>query len=151
MKLELRYALPEDVAAIAADARQADVDEFAALGATPTMAMEVGMKASDWSGTALFDGVPVCMFGVEPVSIITGLGTPWLVTTNRLMQHERQFIRHCRPVVDAMQRSYPRLSNLVADDNTAAKRWLRWMGFEINKRPINVNGALFRQFRKGEF
>jgi hypothetical protein len=151
VEIEMRYAVESDIAAIAADARQADVDEIAAQGRTVVEAMTSGMALGDWSATGLIDGVPVCMFGVVPASILSGIGIPWLITTNKVARHDKVFLRRCRPVVAAMLASYPRLSNIVAEDNTVARKWLAWLGFEFKAETIEVNGVTFRQFRKGEF
>lgn len=151
MKIEVRYSVPADVPPIVADARPADVIEFAALGYSVERAMVHGMEVSDWTGTCLIDEVPVCMFGVAAVDILAGMGQPWLVTSNAVARHERMFLRRCRAVVDAMLRSYPRLTNIVHDDNVRAIKWLRWLGFEFKDTPMVVNGVAFRQFRKGAF
>lgn len=151
MKVELRYAQESDIAPIVADARQADIEEMAALGTTVEQAMVTGLKLSDWAATGLIDDVPVCMFGVAPASILAGLGVPWLISTHMVERYEKTFLRRCRPGVDAMLRSYPRLSNVVMESNTAARRWLGWLGFEFNVDTVQINGVAFRQFRKGEF
>jgi ribosomal protein S18 acetylase RimI-like enzyme len=109
------------------------------------------MEMSDWTGTGLIDGVPVCMFGVAPIDMLAGLGQPWLVTTNAVARHERVFLRRCRPVVAAMLDSYPRLTNIVHADNVRAIKWLRWLGFKFKGEAIRVNDVAFRQFRKGAF
>ena len=147
----MRYAVESDIAAIVADVRQADVDEIAALGRTVAEAMASGMTLGDWSATGLIDGVPVCMFGVASASIIGGIGIPWLITTNKVAAHDKVFLRRCKPVVDAMLASYPRLSNIVAEDNAVAIKWLRWLGFEFKTETVQINGVTFRQFRKGDF
>lgn len=149
MKVELRYSVAEDIPAIVADARAADVAELAALGVTAQQTMEVGMRVSDWTATGLIDGVPVCMFGVAPGNILAGIGVPWMVSTNTVARHEKTFLRRCRPVVDAMLGSYPKLANVAMDDNVVVKRWLSWLGFEFAESATLIGGVPFRAFFKG--
>jgi hypothetical protein len=149
VKVELRYADAADIPAIVADARAADVAELAALGVTPQQTMEVGMRVSDWTATGLIDDVPVCMFGVAAGNVLAGIGVPWMVSTNAAARHEKTFLRRCRPVVDAMQDSYPTLANVASDENVVVKRWLRWLGFDFADSTSLIGGVAFRAFFKG--
>lgn len=151
MKVELRPALAEDIAAIAADARAADVAEMAALGTSVEQAMRDGLRLSDWAVTGLLDDVPVCMFGVAPVSVLFGEGAPWLLSATGLLRGQKAFLKACRPVVDAMRASYPRLINIIDQDNTIAMRWLRWLGFGFDDTRIPFRGRVFRVFRLGDW
>lgn len=149
MKTEIRPAVADDIPAIAANARAADVQEMAVLGLTVERALQGGMQVSDWSYTGLVDDVPVCMFGVAPRSVLTGEGIPWMLGTNGLEPAQVPFLRLCRPVVTAMQAAYPRLANVIDARNTVAMRWLRWLGFRFDDAPVHLNGQTFLIFRKG--
>lgn len=149
MKVEIRWTEAADVAAIVADARQADVDEMQAMGMSFEAALQKSVDQSDWTATGVVDDVPVCAFGVAPVSVISGIGAPWMLGANALMKAQVPLVRHCRPVVEAMQASYPRLLNAVDERNAAAKRWLRWLGFVFDEQTFLVGGHAFRVFRRG--
>jgi hypothetical protein len=129
LRVEIREACEADIAAILADIREADVTEMAALGITPEIAMADGLKRSDWAMTGLLDGVPVCMFGVAPRSIILGEGVPWMLAANGLERAQVKFLKTCRPAVNLMRASYPKLMNFVHADNSVTIKWLRWLGF----------------------
>lgn len=149
MTCSIREARPEDVPVIVADARTADVAEMAALGVSVEQALAEGLARSDWALTGCVDSVPVCMFGVAPVSILNGEGAPWMLATNGLDRVQLTFLRLCRPVVRCMQASYPRLMNVVDARNTMAIRWLRWLGFQFDPNNVQIGGHAFRVFRLG--
>jgi len=136
---------------IAASPRPADVAElWASSRVSPAEAMQAAMEASRHAYTGVFDGVPVCMFGAAPYSILGGTGTPWMVGSTGLqpLAAQKALVKLSRPVVDFMQDEFPEmLFNLVDDRNTAAKRWLRWLGFTINE-PITFgpDSLPFRPF-----
>lgn len=142
------------VAAIAGDARQADIDELWAYArATPTDCMTLGMRMSLRSWTALYGGVPVAMFGLTPVSMVRGMGTPWMVGTNGLkpVRAQAEILRLSPPYIAEMQRLLPFLFNVVDDRNVQAKRWLVWLGFDLGEITHQGPDAIaFRFFTKGQ-
>lgn len=147
----IREAAQDDIACIAARARPADAAEMAALGKTVASAMESGLKVSDWAMTGTLDGVPVCMFGVAPVSLLNGIGAPWMLAAEPLEAAQKTFLKLCRPVVSEMARCYPRLINVVDERNTTAIRWLRWLGFRFDMPALLVGGHPFLPFRRGDW
>ena len=150
MKVELLVASAADIPALVADARQQDIDEMHAMGDTFEGALRKGVEISTWAVTGCVDGVPVCMFGVAPGSVLGGLGIPWMLGTNALMRHEKAFLRRCKGAVAAMLRTYPRLLNIVDERNDTAKRWLVWLGFRLDPHSFALGSHRFRVFRAGE-
>ena len=151
MRAQIVPATAEHIAAIAGDARQADIDELWAVGrTTPADALERGLRASSQAWTALLDGVPVAMFGAAPYSILGGMGTPWMVGSNglRSWSGQRELLRVSWPAVEAMQAQFPKiLFNVVDQRNTSAQRWLRWLGFQLlDPIPVGPDGAAFTPF-----
>jgi hypothetical protein len=132
----------EHAESIAANCRQADVDEFAALGTTPYMAMEYGLLNPGIVCTGLADGVPVCMFGVSDASIIGRVGRPWMVGTTELEKHQKAFLRRNKHMVKLWLDLYSVLYNYVDVRNTQAIKWLLWLGFEFGEAekigPLNM-------------
>lgn len=143
-------ALPEHAAAIADDARPEDVAElWAQARSTPLQSMLRGIERSAFSLTCLFDGEPVAMFGVVPVSLLTGRGVPWMVASRKIDQHQRLFLRHCRPAVEQMGQMFRHLCNHVDARNTKAVRWLAWLGFTVQPaQPHGPDGLPFHYFEK---
>lgn len=103
------------------------------------------VSTSAWCG--LSEGMPVCIFGVAPVNLIAGVGSPWMLGTDELADKPISALRHCRPYVGRMLRVYSRLENYVDDRNEKSKEWLRWLGFTLEEpRPYGHAGVMFRPF-----
>lgn len=134
MQAELVPALPWHADAIAANARQADIDELWAQGrSSPLRALRYGMKVCPRARTGLLDGEPVCMFGVTPYSILRGQGVPWMVGTRALegLSAQKALLRVSEQVMGGWMGEYSLLFNFVDQRNVAAHRWLRWLGFTL--------------------
>lgn len=113
--------------------RDADRREFlAASGEDPEQVIERGLRDSLEVMAGRVDGELVCIFGIASRGILATVWVPWLVATDSMYRHRREFVGHCRPVLDAMLDRYPKLENFVDARNTAAIRWLRWLGFTIH-------------------
>lgn len=151
MTASIRTAVAEDIDAILADIRPADVAEMEAMGTTPERAMREGLARSDWTATGLWNDRPVCMFGVAPMNVMLGHGAPWLLGANALEHVQVPFLRASRPAVTAMLASYPRLMNMIDSRNTVAIRWLRWLGFTFDPRPLALGEHVFLVFKAGEW
>lgn len=130
---ELRRARRRDVAFVAANMRQSDVDEvWAAKHASPQHAlMSSFLSSRDISFTGLANGEPVLMFGVVPPSPLGAVATPWALGTNALREHFREFVRRSKPVVETISLMFPVLENYVDARNIDAIRWLQWVGFSV--------------------
>lgn len=150
MRAWIRESLPGDLEAVVADARPADVAEMAALGFDFETALRASVERSHWTATGILDGRPLCLFGVAPGSLLSGVGVPWMLGTRRMEQRAVQlpFLRASRRVVAAMLATYPVLTNVVDARNTLAIGWLRWLGFEFDPAPVAVRGQQFHIFRK---
>lgn len=149
--IEIVPAAPEHVDPIASDPREADVAELWAVGrVTPEQAMVNGLRGSARAWTGMVDGVPACMFGATPYSILGGMGTPWMIGSNALgaWSAQKALLREARPVVGQMQAMFPKLLfNVVDQRNVQAQRWLRWLGFQLmDPTPIGPDGLPFIPF-----
>jgi len=133
---------------IANNMREADRLEIAAMGRSdPLRAVNTSLKMSKKAWTAILDDEPILMFGVAPISELTGLGSPWLLSTDGITKVKRQFIRECRFYVDELLDCYPRLANKVDCRNEVSIRWLKWLGFKFCKpASLGVNGEMFYPF-----
>lgn len=122
---------------IAANARPDDVAElWATCYAVPEKAMVDGIRWSDFAFTGCADGVPVCMFGVYSDSFLINVGTPWMVGSTLLDRYAKTFIKEChRPLLEIL-REYDRLENYVDARNARSIKWLRWLGFTVDEKPV---------------
>lgn len=135
-----------DIEAIAACARQADVDEMqACAGASVAECLRQGLEQSLRVWVIESEGLPLAACGDTMAGI--GTGVPWMVTTDHILSNRRGFLRASRAVVgDALKRHH-QLINYVDARNTDAIRWLAWLGFTIGDPvPYGVRGLPFHQF-----
>lgn len=151
MRVTVVPTTPEHAAAVGAAARDADRQElWASDRLTPRRAIELGAALSPETLTALFDGVPACVFGVNPGPILCDLARPWMIGTPLLERHPLAFLRRSRPVVAGWAKRYTTLANHVDARNTHAVAWLRWLGFDIRPAvPHGVDGLPFHPFVMG--
>ena len=136
----------DDIVAIAACARAADVDEMqACAGATIEQALQLGLEHSLRAWVIEADGVPLAAAGDTMAGI--GVGVPWMVTTDHIEAHSCGFLRASRALMrDMLQRHYL-LVNYVDARNAAAIRWLEWLGVTMAPAaPYGVAGLPFKKF-----
>ena len=146
--ISVRPMTEADIAAIASAARPADRAEIEeGCGQSIAGALAVGLRSSVAAHIISCGDMPVAAFGDVSHSPCAGIGVPWLVSTTHIEAHARPFLRACRPLLNLMLVRHPTLVNYVDARNTAAIRWLEWLGFEIGSAtPYGPNGLLFRQF-----
>lgn len=138
----------QDVPAIAAIARQADIDELTeALGVTIEDALLCGIRDSLNARQIVVDGQVVAVFGDAVFSLLGGVGVPWLISTIHVQKHPRAFLQVCKPEVRQMLTRHHHLMNYVDARNTAAIRWLKWLGFKFEPAaPYGARRFLFHKF-----
>jgi len=136
---------------IADDMRKSDaVEVMASHGHTPIEALKVSFKCSGYSSIAVADGVPFSMFGVTMSNITTGLGYPWLLSSNEVFKHKEYFLKNAPSVLEDIIFICPRLVNYVHHENKTSIKWLRSLGFTIeDPEPYGVKEELFHKFHMG--
>jgi hypothetical protein len=135
---------------VAANIRAHDAEEIWAAGHMKAHdALTVSLRAAVLARTGLIDGEPVCVFGVSPASLLTGIGTPWMLATPSVHHADRTLVRLSRPIVEAMQAFFALLVNWVDARNARAIRWLTWLGFTVEPaRPYGMDGLPFHRFTR---
>ena len=148
----VRPMVEANIEVIAASARQADRDEIVeGCGQTVAGALSYGLRASVAAHVICWGDTPLAAFGDVSHSPCAGIGIPWLVSTHAIEQHARPFLRACRPLLNLMLVRHPTLVNYVDARNTAAIRWLEWLGFTMSSPvPYGPNQLLFRQFHMNQ-
>lgn len=149
VKAEIVPATIEHAEIIAQNTRQPDIDElWASSCSSPLNAMKNGIQFGDFALTGLADGKPVCMWGVVGVSLIGHVGVPWMVGTKDLDVLAIPFLRHSRKAIASTFQKYKSLVNYVDQRNTKAIQWLKWLGFNIEKKaePYGVYQLPFHRF-----
>lgn len=133
---------------LAANLRAADRWELMCSGhVDQRKAIVDSLGYSTHMATALIDGQVAAIFGLAPLSFLTGVGAPWMLGTDLVTQHRRALMRLAPSYIAAMKRAYPHLVNLVHAENEFAVRWLRRAGFTIHApEPHPRTGAPFHRF-----
>lgn len=145
----IRDGTLKDAWHVANNLRQGDIDELNAyqLNVRPAILVIEGFKESAWCRVATINDEAALIYGVTPTNI-EGEGVIWMLSTDKIMQFSRQFVRGCMNEVDAMQTIYhKKLFNYVHKNNIVAKNWLKWLGFSINEAEHCVLG--FQYFERG--
>lgn len=141
-------ATTDDVAWIVPRLRQADVDECEALfGAGSALeCVQYGLHPGAYAFTMRRDGEVVAIFGVCR-SVVAGVGTPWMVGTDKLDLCWRALVEDARFFVQVFLEAYPVLLNVVDARNAKSIRWLKRLGFKVNApEPMGLAGELFHVF-----
>lgn len=146
--IRVRPLTAADVAPIAAAARAADRAEIEeGCGQSIAAGLTLALRTSVAASVIEWDDTPLAAFGDVSYSPGAGIGIPWLISTEAIEQHPRAFLRICRPLVADMLERHLTLTNYVDARNTAAIRWLQWLGFEMESpAPYGPGGMLFRRF-----
>ena len=123
------------------------VEVEASNGFSPSEAVTEGVKLSDFSTVAYVNGVPCCVFGLTKGDLLSGTGVPWMLSSEEVLKFKREILLHSRQVVGEMLVICPHLVNYVHADNIISVRWLKWLGFVIEKpAPYGPSGQLFHRF-----
>ena len=102
---------------------------------------------SEHTYAGLVDDKLVALFGVTPLSRLTGYGVPWLISTNHMASHGIHVLRHSKRITQIWMREFSILRNYVDADNAAAIRWLKWLGFDFQEAiPYGRRGEAFYPF-----
>lgn len=99
---------------------------------------------------AFYDGVPICIFGVNRRSLMSDVGVPWMLGTDEVERQGWPFVRLSREYVQRIAQVFPQQENWVDAENALAVGWLRWLGFDMDDpKPAGVAGAPFIRFSRG--
>jgi hypothetical protein len=122
---------------ISKNMRKADVEEVAAAGGKgPVRALSGSLERSAVAWTGMIDDRPVCMFGVSPIDILGGIGSPWLLGTDEIERCAVSFLRLNKRYVAQMLDLFPHLVNFVDARNKLSIKWLKWLGFRFDPEPV---------------
>lgn len=146
-------ARPEDAAELAQVLCKEDRQEISAINNEDAHTIILKSKeTSAFCYSGLCEGKLRFMGGVCPAKDVPGAGLPWLLSDGTLRDYPLQFLKRSRDMIEQMHNTFPVLFNLVAAENIAARRWLKWLGFsEVYTEPnINNSGLDFIFFAKNK-
>jgi len=154
----VRPAVPGDVAYIAEHIRGDDRMELEAGGHTDPLACLIECyERTERPFTGVWDDKPCALFGivrtrhrafVDGAFLQRGIGAPWLLGTDGIIEARWQFARESRKWLDVVSDGYDLLENHVHSRNIVHIRWLKWLGFTFGPEIPYPSGETFHRFYK---
>lgn len=131
--------------------KDADVQEvWASTHYNPEKVLLMSLRGSSDARAGLVDGRVMWMTGFGDLSLLSGQGVPWLLSTSEIESHVRFFLRETKAYLAEMRPRYTSLLNFVDARHTAALRWMTWLGFEMfPAQPFGVDQLPFHLFKIG--
>ena len=147
-KVEIRDVEEGDIAVLVRNMREHDKMEVnAATHMGLRNAVQTSVIMSTYSKTGLVNDELVCMWGVCPISLLSGSGSPWMLGTDLITEKQRIFLRRSKPWLDDIRKDYRYLENFVDARNVMSIKWLKWLGFEMDEaEPYGIHGEPFHKF-----
>lgn len=147
-KVHVRTVRDGDAEYLAAHMREADREEVeAATGESPYEALVDGLRISTHAFAAERDGRLIALWGFTPISLLSGIGVPWMLGTDEVYRCGRSLTRVAKASFEHVQPLYPVLLNYVDARNTRAIRWLQFVGFQVfEAEPYGVAQLPFHRF-----
>ena len=150
----VRQAEVSDCEALAPKIKQEDIEEIKASdNVTPLegllMPFEIeGHKTYSMIGTKE-EGI-IGMFGTVPSSDNPDYGIIWMLGSDLITNHTKQFLRECPKWIAEASKDYKYVFNFVDIRNQTSRVWLRWLGFKEIRLVNNYGYAQlpFIQFMK---
>jgi len=100
---------------------------------TPLEGLLTGVSCSKDAWMLVTDqGVPICAFGIQEVSLVPQTACFWLLGSTDVPLYSRSFLRWSRLWMTAQSSQYDRLINYVGDWHVRSQRWLLWLGFTLS-------------------
>lgn len=147
-KIEIVTFEDDHVDELAEVMREADKREVADMSLrTPAQALRNALRLSGRSWAIKLNGSVVGAFGVTAMTLTSGIGRPWLLGSDTLVENKIRFLRRCKKHVKNMEIGYNVLENYVAVYNEESINWLKWLGFTVDEDITKTfTGAEFKRF-----
>jgi hypothetical protein len=149
---KVRTVRLEDFAIVADGMRESDREEvWASHNHSPYEALRYSFDGSHYA-KVLADcrDIPYCMFGVAAITPFSPVGSPWMLATDTINEHKKEFLRWSLVYADKIRNMHSKLENYVHAKNILSIDWLQWCGFTIEEpAPYGKENDLFRKFWMG--
>jgi len=132
----VRPAILADAIQLAPKMRIADREEIrASNGSSPLEALVIPFtykKSRSYTIIGTVNEGVIGMFGVAPTKD-PEYGIAWLLSSEDLFKHTKQFIKECPYWVSQMSEGYTYIYNWVDRRNWKSLKWLQFLGFEAKE------------------
>ena len=132
----VRPAVLADALQLAPKMRKADREEIrASNGSSPLEALVIPFtykKSRSYTIIGTVKEGVIGMFGVSPTKD-PEYGIAWLLSSEILFKHTKQFIKECPYWVSQMSEGYTYIYNWVDRRNWKSLKWLQYLGFEAKE------------------
>lgn len=150
MAVSIRPLQAGDIDHIAANMRVPDAAEVIAIrgpGISLKAALAECVLVSSYCWVAATRVEPFAIFGVMPVSLLHGIGAPWMLGTALAAKFPRVLVKEGRRYSLRMLEAYPYLVNVVDARYASSIKWLRHIGYTVfEAEPYGGRGELFHRF-----
>lgn len=154
MNIEIRFPSEKDMKYLSEHMRGQDVAEVTAShGTNMHYIIKSCVRRSNDAWALLVDKKLMFIAGIGEVSLLGGVGAPWLLGTDLITQHPKIFLRYTRELISEVMQTHNCLANYVDVRNSAAIRYLKHMGFRFGEAvPYGLMQLPFYPFEmiKGE-
>lgn len=135
--ITVRLPRRSDINAMVENMRPLDRQEIqASSGDDIHEALRRALSISTYRYAAAVDGELAMLGGVTTVSLLGGVGSPWLLGTTLLDRVPGALTRGCMGYLEGAKKQFPILVNYVDARNVKAIRWLKRLGFTISDSPV---------------
>ena len=128
--------------------RKEDIEEVRAFtGQDADEALQESFDLSTKCWVGLLNGEPCFAGGVAPASVLTVVGVPWMLGTDKLRKVGYTFIKKSKKLIQEMLEGFEVLENYVDTRNTLSRKWLTWCGFTLDEpEAIGVELKAFHHY-----
>jgi hypothetical protein len=128
--------------------RDIDKRECGAFGRSPKDALRISLRTSFHALTALDEeGKVLAMFGVTPLDMLGGKGTPWFLGSGDVFNYARDLMDRGPKIIAWWHETFTEMNNLVSAENLKAISLLRHWGAVVDDTSQMIGGVEFVPFR----
>jgi hypothetical protein len=101
------------------------------VGADKKLMMALRISEVSWVGRV--DNEVVCVWGLVPPTVMSNNAYLWLLTTDKVDNHQFLFVRHSQLMVDMMLQDYEILVGNCNIRQPKSIRCLKWLGARLGE------------------
>jgi hypothetical protein len=110
------------------------------------------ISRSSEAWTALYNGEVICIFGIRCKSLLSRTAYPWLLTTNLVKDHKRNFLKGAKISINKWLESYDVLENYIPAGLDKLVRWVEWAGFVVEpSKPVGQKGRFLHRIEMRKY